>query len=312
MPLSSDDKHIIVNYHYIEEPTPELAGIHPCSPAEFERQVFFLRSHFRLASVLEVVAAARENSSERLAAITLDDGLNDHYVEARPILKKLQAPATMFLITKTFEGYMPPAHKIHLILSQAKAVDLIDLFNDFLSRHYPSDISRFFIPKDRRLTQRRRYDDTLNANFKETLTIVPEDLRDDFLDFAFQHFSLDEASWARRLFLSRQRAQELVADGFWLESHTHNHVSLEHQSDDFVRQDLAAAGKIISDLTGRRSEICSYPYGRIAPRLYPLLETAGLTVGVTVMPGPVLATTHRYDVPRYDTNDLKAFLNAQV
>lgn len=71
------------------------------------RQIEFLSEHFRLTSVPEVFTAAQNKSTERLCAITFDDGLRDQYIHAVPILRKHRATATFFIITGTFAGFVP-------------------------------------------------------------------------------------------------------------------------------------------------------------------------------------------------------------
>src|SRR3989344_6899340 len=98
MPFSLSDKQIIVNYHYVEDPRSDAAGLHPCPVDEFERQVAFLSNNFRIVSIPEIFEAAQRDSPDRLCAITFDDGLKDQFTHAVPILKKHQAPATFFII----------------------------------------------------------------------------------------------------------------------------------------------------------------------------------------------------------------------
>ena len=125
MAFSLNDKHIIVMYHYVEDPRPNRGGIFPCSVEEFERQIAFLSGQYRIASVLDAYRAAQSESSERLCAITFDDGLKDQYVYARPILEKYNAPASFFIITGTLEGSMPFTHKMHTALSRVSADELV-------------------------------------------------------------------------------------------------------------------------------------------------------------------------------------------
>jgi len=88
MKFSLDDKHIVVMYHYIENPSKERSGIHPCPVAEFERQVKFLSENYNIVSLKELFKAIKSGSDEKFCTLTFDDGLKDQYQNAVPILKK--------------------------------------------------------------------------------------------------------------------------------------------------------------------------------------------------------------------------------
>src|SRR3989344_8744536 len=145
-----DNRHIIVNYHYVENPSLEWGGIHPCPMAEFEKQVKCLAENYKIVSVDEVYSAAKEKNSGRFAAISFDDGLKGQYLNALPILEKYGATAIFFPITSTFEGNIPGTHKLHILLSRFPAQSLIERFNK-------EEIGFAPIPMEKRMTKGRRF-----------------------------------------------------------------------------------------------------------------------------------------------------------
>ncbi|MFA6536531.1 MAG: polysaccharide deacetylase family protein [Candidatus Paceibacterota bacterium] len=320
MSLSTDENHIIVNYHYVEDPRDDLSGVHPCTPKEFERQVKFLSENYKIVSVGEVLEATRLDVSRgakptvagnpsRFCAITFDDGLQNQFQYAAPILEKYGATATFFVITSTFSGTVPSAHKIHVVLSAASTEKLIDMFNEFLIRTYPDLEAQHFIPKDRRITMRRKYDSLLDANFKETLIVVPSEVRDAFLIEAFDKFGLDESTVNQMLFMKEAEISDLASRGFFIENHTHEHGSLEQVSVEALTADLETANSILHKLLGRRPTVISYPHGRFDERIRDVIVKAGLKYGVTIEPRSVSSKDDSFLIPRYDTNDLKKYIN---
>lgn len=131
------DKHIIINYHYIDNARYDRRGIHPCPINEFERQVIFLKKIFTVTTIENVFSAACRKLPEKMCALTFDDGLRDNYINAIPILKKHKLTATFFPITRTFEDFLPATHKIHILLSLQNADALIDIFNTFIRSSFP-------------------------------------------------------------------------------------------------------------------------------------------------------------------------------
>ncbi len=302
-------KQICINYHYVEDKRPDKAGIHPCAVAEFDRQIAFIAKSYRFVSVTETIDAARNQLAEKLCAITFDDGLLDQYIHALPILKKYRATATFFIITNTLSGVVPDAHKAHEVMSRLSADALIDRFNDFLSKNYPDQLTQFTIPKDHRITTRRMNDETLPANFKETMSLLPDEVRDHFLRRLFDQLNLDEAIINKELFMNHDQIKQLDTDGFFVENHTHLHSPLEHKDADFLRHDLSTASTLLAEIIGKRPTVLSYPHGRSNNICLNLLPDLGFEAAVTIERRSITPTDERYLIPRYDTNDLRDYLN---
>lgn len=304
MNFSPDQKKLIVNYHYVEDLRPDRKGIHPCPVNEFERQISFLSQHFKFVSVPEVCEAAKNDRDGNFCAITFDDGLRDQYENALSILKRYAAKATFFIITATLSGYIPAAHKNHILLSRLSVNELIDAFNDFAASREHAEYGKYAIPKDRRITERRRYDDTLTANFKETMTLLPQDAKDEFLVWAFESNDLDEKAFSRKLFMNEDEVRELSKKGFFIENHTHQHFSLEHESLESIKKELETSQHILRGLLGYCPRVISYPHGRMNSSAFAVLSEEGFTHGVTIEPRAVDKTDNTFLLPRFDTNDI--------
>lgn len=110
-------------YHKIDRPTPDvkIRGAFT-TPARFERQLSYMkRNGFRFSTASRFVDHFLNEGSfpERTVCLTFDDGWKDNYLNAFPILRKLEIPATIFLVptcigkntTKvTAEGEGPREH----------------------------------------------------------------------------------------------------------------------------------------------------------------------------------------------------------
>ncbi len=86
---------ILVYHHINNDPLNPFS----VSPNDFEAQIRFLAQEFNIISLSDLAAylhSGRELPPDSVV-ITLDDGFRDNYVNAYPILKKCEAPATIFL-----------------------------------------------------------------------------------------------------------------------------------------------------------------------------------------------------------------------
>ncbi len=92
----------ILMYHRVLPRTASKAGIQPgmyVNCDTFEKHIEFLNERFTIVSLESVLTQEHQPSSKPLCAITFDDGWFDFYKYAFPILKRNNAPATVFLPT---------------------------------------------------------------------------------------------------------------------------------------------------------------------------------------------------------------------
>jgi peptidoglycan/xylan/chitin deacetylase (PgdA/CDA1 family) len=78
----------------------------PAMPtAVFERQMRFLARHYRVVSLSEAARRLSEGGPPvPVVALTFDDGYQDNYQNAFPILERYGLPATIFLTTGAIDG----------------------------------------------------------------------------------------------------------------------------------------------------------------------------------------------------------------
>jgi phosphatidylinositol alpha-1,6-mannosyltransferase len=88
----------ILRYHSVNEFGKNEVAVRE---SEFESQLDFLLRHYSVISLEEAVGFLKEGKlpSRPSVAITFDDGYEDNYQVAYPILKRKSIPATIFLLT---------------------------------------------------------------------------------------------------------------------------------------------------------------------------------------------------------------------
>lgn len=87
---------VVLMYHSIGDNRESFT----VSPIEFERQMKYLREDgFTIVSLGELLHLLKENLPfpPRSVVVTFDDGYDDNYFNAFPILKKYTIPATIFI-----------------------------------------------------------------------------------------------------------------------------------------------------------------------------------------------------------------------
>ena len=81
-----------------------------CDAENFEQYLIFIKNNFRVVSLDEVndIVETKIPIKEALALITFDDGYNDNYHVAFPLLKSLELPATFFITTNLINSNLIP------------------------------------------------------------------------------------------------------------------------------------------------------------------------------------------------------------
>lgn len=296
---------IIVNYHYVRDSEKtEFPTIKACPIKEFEAQIDFLSRHYSFVSIADLWRSTREGAPGKQCAVTFDDGYTDHIKNVLPILKKYEAPATFFIVTKSLAGKIPASFKLHLISSRLPTADLVKKLSLFMKGAYPELEDLADIPTDHRINPRRRFDDVVTSNFKETLIALDPPIREAFLDSCFRALFKDEKKLCAKIFLSESHLRELQNAGMEIANHTHSHYSLEMLPVSVQRTEIQTAQNILARVLGRPPRIFSYPHYRYTDETLELLKELDIDLAVTLQSRPVLSNDHRYMLPRYDTNDL--------
>jgi peptidoglycan/xylan/chitin deacetylase (PgdA/CDA1 family) len=107
------DRLTVLAYHRVTDPhAPGFDTFKPtvsATPEAFAVQMDFLRRHFSVVTISQVVAWLRDLQPLPLhpALITFDDGYRDNFDHALPILQRRDLPAVIYLATDCIESISP-------------------------------------------------------------------------------------------------------------------------------------------------------------------------------------------------------------
>ncbi|MBL4780854.1 MAG: polysaccharide deacetylase family protein [Porticoccaceae bacterium] len=92
----------ILMYHMISQPGTIAEAKYACPPERFEQHLRYIQSsHHCVVSLDEIEQHLLNDTAlpDNAVAITLDDGFEDNYTQAFPLLQKYGMPASIFLAT---------------------------------------------------------------------------------------------------------------------------------------------------------------------------------------------------------------------
>jgi peptidoglycan/xylan/chitin deacetylase (PgdA/CDA1 family) len=239
-----DSKYLILCYHRVGlEGIPYYSTL-PVS--QFEMQMLYLRKHYRVLSLAEIVdeLADPPEKATQAVAVTFDDGYSDLYRYALPILREYQIPATIYLIANCIEsGEVPWYDRVFLALQLAS--ETVELGVAGIAPVKPGSAERIetaarVIAELRRMPVSERQE--FCRQLERQIPLPPDQLRGRMLNWG-QVFEMRKAG---------------VAFG----AHTLSHPALSQLSSGEISYELRESRRILEASLGDPVLDFAFPFGK--------------------------------------------------
>jgi peptidoglycan/xylan/chitin deacetylase (PgdA/CDA1 family) len=242
----------------------------PVSPGVFEQQLEFLKQSYNVLDLGELVEHCKRGSlPDRAVAITFDDGYEDNYSVAYPILKNAGLRATIFVTTGVIEtGKVLWHHRIFRAFRYATVLRVAEIAGEPL--HIVLESERGAKESlGRALTHARTLPAEKCVRFAAE---IEEKLRPDF------------NGWARVSMLKWGQMREMYRYGIRFGSHTVTHPILTRIDDEQIKRELRESRAQLQEEIGGPIAGFAYPNGQACDydaRTIGLLKQAGYEWAVT-------------------------------
>jgi len=212
----------------------------------FEKQIVYLRKHYRILSLEELLAERESPKSDKPGlAITFDDGYADLYSEAFPVLRKYEVPATIYLVAGAVQsGEIPWYDRIFVAFQVAPADQLMNELG-------LPEPTRLETPQQR-LVAAARYIFTLRA-FSDTDRLA-------CCDYLQQRIPIPQSALLNRM-LNWNQIREMQSAGISFGSHTVSHPVLSRLSPQDLLRELRDSRHVLENELQRPVLDFSYPFG---------------------------------------------------
>jgi peptidoglycan/xylan/chitin deacetylase (PgdA/CDA1 family) len=248
------------------------------SAAMFERHMDFLGRHFQFVPLDAVGAAIRNRIpfSRPVAAVTFDDGYEDVFENAIPILKRKGIPAATFVVTdlvgktawqihdklfhlveKGFSVWDNPRRELHGVLRE------LDLPAGEILRN-PSATRSPLLTVSALLPNLSQHD------VKRVMTRLECHVGNGFVNMP--------------LTMSWTMLKELLRDGFTVGSHSRTHVTLPKESPETTGEQLRGSKQLLEERLGSPIDHFAYPGGEFTAAVVDALADCGYRYAYTVCP----------------------------
>ncbi len=209
---------------------------------------------------------------EKHAVFTLDDGYKDNYDYAYPIFKKYKIPFTIYITTSFPEK--------NAILWWYEIEDLIMKHDEIILSNNAKYTCKTIEQKTKSFLEIRAL--IISLQQKNLLSQ---------LNNLFDNYDVDWAGKCYELTMNWAQIKELSKDEMvTIASHTTHHYALRQLDDDECKSEIKEANKLIELRIGGKVEHFAYPFGgvnEVGKREFNLIKSLGLKTAVTTRVGGI-------------------------
>lgn len=264
---------LILGYHRVIAQGDEASGLPGMAITRptLERHLEWVGRRYRFASLDEIAARLEaEDSTEGLAAVTFDDGFNDVYENAFPMLVRKGIPAAVFVVSDVIGSPDPPLfERLHLALCGGFE-RWAHPANALASRLLRLGVAA--PPAGPHATPATLTQSLLEELPLGALRVVVESLEEEVGRTDAPR--LRPMSWAA--------LQEMSESGVVIGSHTRSHAALTLECTPSAQDELKGSRDELEARLGRPVRHFAYPDGRWDNIATALVAAAGYGFGYTI------------------------------
>ena len=283
---------VILSYHRIDAPNKYPWGYPPIRDKEFEKEIKYLQQNYNVIPFDSLVQYLQRDEyfPPRTAALTLDDGYKDQYLNAYRILKKYNCPATIFLTTGR--------------------IDTDDLFWSCKVRFSVWKTAQEMLELDKLGTyflhtaiQRKR----ATSEIIEKLRVLPCDEKNILIEKLMRKLRVAiPKGICQKYNLTWDEVREMSKNGITFGSHTVTHPKLSALSLEDAKREIVESKTRIEEEADTAVTTFAYPLGRSSDfndNIIKIVKESGFTCSVTGFPQSMVEKgTDLYKLPRISSN----------
>ncbi len=262
----------ILMYHRVND---DYDPFFPATPITvFAQQMEYLASHFTIFPLEEAVERMkRKDVPENAVVVTFDDGYQDNYLHAFPVLKGLSIPAAIFLATDAIGSGRVLWHDRVFSAFRETQVPFLQGLGDNPTVYPLKTLEDKFFAQGEVLKFLRSLGDR-ECSF--------------WIDNLVERLEVPDAREAPDLMLAWDEVRIMHRSGMSFGSHTVSHPILSQVSPERAREEIYESKRIIEENIGTAVTTFAYPSGRkqdFNGTTKAILKEAGYTCALTVVFG---------------------------
>ena len=278
----------ILMYHKFADDASPLNGA--ISSADFEKQLAHISKHYTSWMLSDLIQYYKKNGvyPENAVAITVDDGYENFFTVALPLMKAYGLKATVFIVAEATDKYL------------WLWFDFLDYLSTFIKRSNTA-----FTSEKKRILELRLKSMTAIKRCKVLEGIISR-----------YSVSVPASPDGQYRLMSWMQIRKALDTGLVeIGGHTNTHPILTYLSEEESFNEIVCSKQLIEDRLGIQVTSFCHPNGQpgdYTAKQIELLKTAGYTCGTASHYGLAEPSSNLYALPRlsFPSNDYLAFLAA--
>ncbi len=209
---------------------------------EFELQINFLKKHFNILPIEQAISLLQKKQlPPKALVISFDDGYQDNYTIAAPILEKNNCPAIFFIATQGVEnGYL-----WNDIIEQAiKKTTVKKISNEIIGTSFVIETQKEKTNAFHELVSHLKFKNTQERS--KQIKLLCEELNTN-------NFS--------QTMMNNEQIASLHSKGFAIGAHTHSHTILTTETIETCSDELSVNKACLEKITQEPVNFLAYPNG---------------------------------------------------
>lgn len=277
----------ILIYHHVSDSSEHYLRHLSVRIEDFENQVRYLYSKWKVMPLNEMqqYIQQRKPLPQKAVAITFDDGYKDNYLNAYPVLKKYNVPATIFLTTCHIDtGNLIWGERVEYAIKNTtlKSFELEGLGMYSLQSPEAREQAYFSIISKLKEFQEEEKSLVIEKLVARLAVNIPHDL-------------------GNEVGLSWDEIREMSNNGITFGAHTVTHPILTKLPLEEARREILDSKKRIEGEVGQAVTAFAYPNGEppdFNNEIQQILKQDGFLCAVTASPHPITPSTDLYEMGR--------------
>ncbi|CAN5879238.1 polysaccharide deacetylase family protein [soil metagenome] len=286
------------------------------SPANFEQHIALLKKKGNVIPLRELAERVAEKKLKRRSiAITFDDGYEDNFLTAKPLLEKYQLPATFFITSGNIgtekEFWWDELEHVLLYTERLPQALSITLGDQALSYNLHSEALLNEPLRQKHISWRACTEPppslraTLFYRLWEELRPLPYTEQQTQLQKIREWAGVAQGGRPENRSMSEEQLKELGQHRlFTIGAHTVTHPALAFHDRPYQQQELTVNKDFLEKITGQEIQLLAYPFGNYDAESVAAAASTPFRAAFTTEEAPIKRQAHPHRLGRYQVKNL--------
>ena len=302
-------------YHRIAAPASDVWEI-AVSPENFEQHLQVLKQMGNIVSLDELSHRIKTKTLRRNSiAVTFDDGYPDNLEVAMPLLEKYKVPATFFItsgnIDTANEFWWDELEQLILFTEQLPRNFSIQIGNTLVETNLGDEMELSPIDEQKHRAWKACTEPPPTARASlfykiwELLKPLAHDLQQQYMEQVRALAKTPALTRSSYRTMSSQQLQALAkSKHVTIGGHTVTHPALAYHSIEYQQHEIVANKQTLQQVTGKKIDLLSYPYGNFSDHTIDIVSKAGFTAAFSTNEVCAQNNVRPYKLGRFQVKNL--------